>query len=124
VAAGAGADHSFGRLWELVMARTTELVVFLAGLLLSAAAEEAETYALTPAAGDDVRTHRRWLRVAAVVVCPPAVLGALALHCLRLACCCCCGGAAAGEKCKIIRTCTVYVYTPYIRTRILLYAIR
>ncbi|BAT02560.1 Os07g0605275, partial [Oryza sativa Japonica Group] len=27
---------------------------------------------------------------------PPAVLGALALHCLRLACCCCCGGAAAG----------------------------
>ncbi|KAF2923820.1 hypothetical protein DAI22_07g222300 [Oryza sativa Japonica Group] len=27
------------------MARTTELVVFLAGLLLSAAAEEAETYA-------------------------------------------------------------------------------
>lgn len=71
MAAGAGADHSFGRLWELVMARTTELVVFLAGLLLSAAAEEAETYALTPAAGDDVRTHRRWLRVAAVVVCPP-----------------------------------------------------
>lgn len=45
MAAGAGADHSFGRLWELVMARTTELVVFLAGLLLSAAAEEAETYA-------------------------------------------------------------------------------
>nr|BAC83881.1 hypothetical protein [Oryza sativa Japonica Group] len=60
------------------MARTTELVVFLAGLLLSAAAEEAETGRV-----------------------PPAVLGALALHCLRLACCCCCGGAAAGEKCKM-----------------------
>ncbi|KAF0897164.1 hypothetical protein E2562_034215 [Oryza meyeriana var. granulata] len=75
VAVGGGAGNSFG-LWELVKAKAAELVVFLAGLL-SAAADEAETLLFPPA-------EKRWLHVAVMVVLP-AVLGALALHCL--ACC-------------------------------------
>ncbi|KAL5198496.1 hypothetical protein ABZP36_002008 [Zizania latifolia] len=82
---GAGAEDSFG-LWELVKAKATEVVVFLAGLL-AALAGKAET--LFPPGARSV-TLRRWVHVA-VMVALPAVVGALAVHCLGR---CCCAAAA------------------------------